>query len=184
MMDPSGEKSVAERVADVAVFAPLGLLVTVVEAMPEIAAKGRSRFGPRMATARAVGELAVRQGYRQLVGLLTTRSPLPTALFGRDAAPLTPVSSALGPGPALDAAARGARVLPHSSNGHYGGASGQGGDRSVGELAIPSYDTLSAPQVVQRLAGLSRDELEAVREYETAARGRRMVLERVEQLLA
>jgi hypothetical protein len=51
------------------------------------------------------------------------------------------------------------------------------------ELAIPSYDSLSASQVVQRLAGLSRDEVEAVQSYEAATRGRRTILARAEQLL-
>lgn len=51
-----------------------------------------------------------------------------------------------------------------------------------GELAIPGYDSLSASQVVQRLASLSGEELEAVRAYEAANRGRRTILARVAQL--
>ncbi len=53
----------------------------------------------------------------------------------------------------------------------------------VGSLAIPGFDTLSASQVVQRLDGLSRSELVAARAYETANRGRRTILSRVDQLL-
>jgi len=49
-------------------------------------------------------------------------------------------------------------------------------------LAIPGYDSLSASQVVQRLAGLAREELEAVGEYEAAHRARRTILTRVGQL--
>ncbi len=49
-------------------------------------------------------------------------------------------------------------------------------------LAIPGYDSLSASQVVQRLDGLSSDELAAVGEYESAHRARRTVLTRVSQL--
>ena len=49
-------------------------------------------------------------------------------------------------------------------------------------LAIPGYDTLSAMQVVQRLAGLSAPELEAVVAYESAHRGRKTILNRAEQL--
>jgi hypothetical protein len=52
----------------------------------------------------------------------------------------------------------------------------------VGDLAIPGYDNLSASQVVQRLAGLSTPELEAVRRYEAATRGRRTILSKVSQL--
>ena len=53
---------------------------------------------------------------------------------------------------------------------------------SGAHLAIPGYDTLSASQVVQRLAGLSATELEAVRAYEAETRGRRTILTRVSQL--
>ncbi|MGH9060216.1 MAG: hypothetical protein ACRDZY_11985 [Acidimicrobiales bacterium] len=49
-------------------------------------------------------------------------------------------------------------------------------------LAIPGYDSLSASQVVQRLAGLSAEELEAVKAYEAGTRGRRTILARVGQL--
>jgi hypothetical protein len=53
-----------------------------------------------------------------------------------------------------------------------------------GALGIPGYDSLSASQVVQRLPGLSAEELEAVRAYEQAGRGRKTVLLRVAQLRA
>ena len=56
------------------------------------------------------------------------------------------------------------------------------GDASA--LAIPGYDALSASHVVQRLAGLAADELEAVRTYEAATRGRRTILNRIAQLQA
>ena len=54
--------------------------------------------------------------------------------------------------------------------------------RSRADLAIPGYDTLSASQVVQRLAGLASDELEAVRDYESGTRGRRTILSKITQL--
>jgi len=53
---------------------------------------------------------------------------------------------------------------------------------SGAHLAIPGYDTLSASQVVQRLAGLAADELEAVRAYESDTRGRRTILSKISQL--
>ena len=49
-------------------------------------------------------------------------------------------------------------------------------------LAIPGYDSLSASQVVQRLAGLSQQELAEVGAYEEGHRGRRTILNRVNQL--
>ncbi|MET0903029.1 MAG: hypothetical protein ABWZ52_07310, partial [Acidimicrobiales bacterium] len=53
---------------------------------------------------------------------------------------------------------------------------------SAASLAIPDYDGLSASQVVSRLAGLSPAELESVRSYEVAGRGRKTILSKVAQL--
>jgi hypothetical protein len=53
----------------------------------------------------------------------------------------------------------------------------------VSSLAIPGFDSLSASQVVQRLDGLNRQELVSVRAYESSTRGRRTILNRVDQLL-
>jgi hypothetical protein len=50
------------------------------------------------------------------------------------------------------------------------------------DLAIPDYDSLAASQVVPRLAGLTGDELESVRAYESAHRGRTTILTRIAQL--
>jgi len=53
-----------------------------------------------------------------------------------------------------------------------------------GTLAIPGYDSLSASQVVPRLEGLTSDELETVRSYEQATRGRKTILSKIAQLQA
>jgi hypothetical protein len=55
---------------------------------------------------------------------------------------------------------------------------------SADELAIPDYDALSASQVVPRLDGLAGDELDAVRRYEAANRGRKTILAKIAQLQA
>ncbi len=49
-------------------------------------------------------------------------------------------------------------------------------------LPIPEYDQLSASQVVERLDGLTATELEAVRAYELAHRGRSTILGKIMQL--
>jgi hypothetical protein len=63
-------------------------------------------------------------------------------------------------------------------------ASPDGAGPAVTSLAIPDYDSLAASQVLSRLAGLSADELEAVRLYEAAHRGRKTILSRIAQLQA
>ena len=213
MPEPAADKSTAERVLDLAFYAPLGLALSVAEAVPGLARKGRSRLGPQMVLARTVGQLAVKQGYRQLVGIVTTpganpfspfSSPRPAGSTRKAPCPSTSAPLDLGeldpldrPEPlepldeqdAPDVAAQdppGAVVVPLPTS-----RSNVGRHRNVGapqkhaasELAIHSYDSLSAPQVVQRLAGLSRDEVAAVRAYEAATRARRTILARAEQLL-
>ena len=51
-------------------------------------------------------------------------------------------------------------------------------------LAIANYDELSASQVVERLDGLSADELADIRDYELKTRGRRTILGRIDTLTA
>ena len=201
---------------DLAVFAPLGLLVSIGEAVPELTRKGRARFLPQVGLARTVGQFAVRQGYRRVVSppkeansavfddLLAAGEGLWRWVSGGLAG--TPFGSAPGPAARHDEPGGARGPQPHAprqaARPHDGGtagprreqangAHGTAGARtsrgravpSVEELAIPSYDSLSAPQVVQRLAGLSWEEIEAVRRYEAATRGRRTILARAEQLL-
>lgn len=54
----------------------------------------------------------------------------------------------------------------------------------VDTLAITDYDALSASQVVPRLDSLAPDELDAIRAYETANRGRKTILSKIAQLQA
>ena len=73
-------------------------------------------------------------------------------------------------------------AITASVSGDPGSARPAGPRPDPSALAIPGYDSLSASQVVQRLAGLSQDELAAVGAYERAHRGRRTILNRVSQL--
>jgi hypothetical protein len=196
-MSAADSKSPAEKVLDVTVYAPLGLALAVSESFPDLVRKGRSRLGPQIGLARTVGQFAVHQGFRQFRGLVAQRPPFPFwNPFGQrnhqDAARAATKPS----GPADNGNGNGNGRTNHSSAvttpttprsaPRTARAPGAARDESLAaaHLAIPSYDTLSASQVVQRLAGLSREEVEAVRAYEAATRGRRTILARAEQLLA
>lgn len=149
---------------DLLVYAPVGLALAVGEELPRLAAKGRSRLGSRLSAARLVGELAVAQGRREVdrrlgsppAGSTRAAPPRPTLLR-----PTVAVAPPIPPGGGS------ARPVPEAQ-----------------ALAIPGYDSLSASQVVQRLAGLSSEDLDAVRAYEASHRGRRTILARVAQLQA
>ena len=176
----SDHKNPIDQALDVFVFAPLGLLFSARETIPELAEKGRQYF----AAARAMGEYAIGQGREQagnavrqagdqagqtlsIVGGLTARKP---SVPPRPSRPTPPP-----PPPAPEGAAARAAAADAGGNGRVPGP-------SVESLAIPGYDTLSASQVVQRLGGLSADELEAVRAYEESGRKRKTILARVQQL--
>ncbi len=162
-------KSPLDRALDLFVYAPLGVALTARDKLPELVDKGRERFTGQVNTARIMGEMAVTRGQREAekavseavqrladLGWLPGEAPSkqPAAPEEHDQAPVASPPAA---------AAEAAGV-------------------SAADLAIPGYDALSAPQVVQRLAGLSSEELEAVRAYETATRHRKTILTRISQL--
>jgi hypothetical protein len=122
-------------------------------------AKGRATFERRVTLARMVGRVAVSTARRKVSDVVDSQTK-PPAERGRatgarrpDVAPPDGVTSEpAAPAPAVES------------------------------LAIPGYDALAASQVVQRLEGLSPGELEQVRRYELATRGRRTILGRIAQL--
>jgi hypothetical protein len=186
-------KNPIEQALDVFVYAPLGLLFSARETIPQLAERGRQY----VATARAMGEFAAGHGRDQagkavrqvgdqagqtlsVVGGLAAgrrrepaRRPSPPKAPSPPATP-TPAPPPPPPAPEGLAARADAAAEP--------GGNGSAPAPSAESLAIPGYDTLSASQVVQRLGGLSAEELEAVRAYEDASRKRKTILARVEQL--
>jgi hypothetical protein len=204
MSPGSGDQSVGERILDLALYGPVGFALSVVEAVPGLVRKGRARLAPQVGMARTVGEFAVHQGYRQFVGFATSRGAFP---FAPAAANHTYGPYTARGGRADGVAGRDGSGGHDGDDGHFGpvqadstGTIDDEADRShpvalyqpsqpaaneprADDLAITSYDSLSASQVVQRLAGLSREEVAAVAAYEAATRRRKTVLARAQQLL-
>jgi len=112
--------------------------------------------------------------------------PRPTTVEAPDPpgapAPAGPTGPGAGSGPPTSSPSTGTPSTPPTAPTAPPRPAG-GNVPDVASLAIPGFDTLSASQVVQRLDGLSRSELVAVRAYESATRGRRTILSRVDQLL-
>jgi hypothetical protein len=187
MSSDPGQEAAAERILDLALYAPVGLVLSVVEAVPGLVRKGRARLAPQVGLARTVGQFTVRQGYRQVVGLAASRGAFPF----RPVQPPAKAYVAYTPEPvALDGDSNGNRDAADDGQApnalpaevlETGGAALAA--LTAAELAIPSYDSLSATQVVQRLAGLSRDEVAAVAAYEAGTRRRKTIISRAEQLL-
>lgn len=162
------ERSPVEQALEVVVFAPIGLVMTARAQLPEMVAKGRAQVEGQLTVARFIGQFAVKQGKAEVEKRFkaytdqTEPAPAPAPPSKPQVDERAPTISAR---PTLLAEPASPAPAPPAA-----------------DLAIPGYDALSASQVVQRLAGLSSAELEQVRAYEAATRGRKTVLTRISQL--
>jgi hypothetical protein len=187
-------RRVVEELVDVLVFAPVGLASTVLEELPGLVEKGRNR----LTVARTIGQFAVvmgRQRIGQAMSERTHRSPAeahdgPAKQTAGKSKAASRVHEDGGSGAAHGGgdheSTPGGAGDDDLGTGHeqgtFAGHDGTGEGPDATGLAIPGYDSLAASQVVQRLAGLSADELDAVRRYEESTRGRRTILGRISQL--
>lgn len=178
------EKSQLQRLLDIFVFAPAGLAESAAEEVEKLAEKGRHRVEGQIHTARLVGQFAIqtaRSEAKKMVGAAISQftggggegrstQGSTSKVVEAASAPSSPRS----PGP------EGGERPAWGADGSSATSNGQAG----ADLSIPGYDSLSASQVVQRLDGLSRGELEDVKQHELSHRHRRTILNRVDQLLS
>jgi len=145
-------KSPVGAMLDVFVFAPIGFALDARELVPKLAERGRNQ----VALMKVVGQFVVNKGRADADRILKQKPPASPAPHVANAASRTPPASRMR---ATAATATTAANLP-----------------------INNYDTLSASQIVPRLAGLRPEELTRVRSYENAHRRRRTILGRIAQL--
>jgi hypothetical protein len=181
-------RSPVDQALDLLLYAPVGFVVTAGEELPRLIEKGRTQMSGQVGVARLVGRFAVAQGQREAGKVVRQAAQVLTDLG---------VLPSDRPGPA-DPPVREQGYAPPEPHLHDSEAPSEtleivvteGGVTEVfqvatplgQDLAIPGYDALSASQVIQRLAGLSPEELEDVRAYELNTRGRRTILNKVAQL--
>jgi hypothetical protein len=174
------EKSPVEQALDVLLYAPVGLVFSARELLPKLAEKGRNQLG----MAKMIGQFAVQQGQTEAGKVIgqAQKQALSTLeqLAGRPSTPARSNGAA-----SNGAASNGAAAAPPAPVIEVEvvetPAAPTSGPEAV-TLAITDYDSLSASQVLPRLNGLSSEELEAVRAYEAAHRGRKTILNRAAQL--
>jgi hypothetical protein len=187
----SEPKDKIEQTLEVLLYAPIGVGLYLKEMGPTFVARGRaeidrrhSQVQQRTTTAKSIGQVAVGFGVpmvRQRVGRevdsARQRAQSFLGVIGgvslSDPAPVVR-SVPTPPEPSVDEAP----ITRPPTNG-----ASPAGDASD-TLAIPGYDALSASQVVERLAGLTPEELESVRAYESAHRNRRTILGKIDQISA
>lgn len=206
MTDP---KDRIEHTLEVLVLAPIGVGLYLRDMGPTFVnmfvARGRAEVDRRQAqvqqrttTAKSIGQVAmtfgvpmVRQRVEREVGSARQRAQTFLGSIGGIDAP-TPrpaprTATADAPDAATPRAKPPSRPAPHTSHTETNGTNTNGSNGASGagdSLPIPGYDTLSASQVVERLAGLSSDELDAIRSYEGAHRNRRTILGKIDQITA
>jgi hypothetical protein len=162
-----------EQAVELFVYAPLGFALGVRQNFPEYVARGRREIGHLHRTLVLRADAAVRESAAALRGL-GLGGP---ASMGGDEQHDAPADEPHDP-PTLsvvpdrpEAAADDPEPAPAT-------------DIPAEHLAIPGYESLSASQVVPRLVSLTAEELELVRRYEAAVRGRKTILSRIAQLQA
>ena len=199
MSDADDPKTPLEALLELGLYAPLGLALEARDRLPDLITRGRQQVTSLTTLYRMMGDYSVRQAEKdwrkrweelqstlQSVGLLP--EPHPPASAGTQPAPppeaVVDVPSSSNGSASSNGAANGSASSASAagSSGPAASSSEEPAVRTRADLAIPGYDTLSASQVVQRLAGLSAEELEAVRDYESGTRGRRTILSKIASL--
>jgi hypothetical protein len=171
----AADRGPVDHLLDFFVFAPLGLLAESHTIVPKLAEAGRQQVESRVQLARMVGQFAVAQGRRQVARVVDNLRATNAESSGGSVARRVPASD-----PAASAATEPCDddEIDTAAREAAAGALDESGIAEE-DLAIPSYDSLAASQVVPRLDGLTTIELEAVRRYELAHRGRRTVLGKI-----
>jgi hypothetical protein len=140
-------------------------------------------FGPPMVRQRV--ERTVADAYHRAEGLFgsTTSDPVPSPRAA-EPSPAPPTTEPTGSAGSTGSTGWSAATSPPRAAGDFASNGGPASNdlASSAGLPIPGYDALSASQVVERLMGLSRDELDAVHAYEASHRQRRTILGKIEQL--
>jgi hypothetical protein len=176
-------KSPLDQAVELLFYAPVGLAATARDLVPTLIKRGRQEVDPQVGLARMVGQMAVAQGRSQAekvfdrtlaqaqtklrhLGLLGDEAPTGTDV------PTTATAESPARGP----------VRPDTRTEQAGPSTTSESSPAAVTLAIPDYESLSASQVVPRLSSLSAEELEAVRAYEDAHRGRKTILNKIAKL--
>lgn len=188
-----------EHTLEVLVYAPIGVGLYLKDMGPTFVnmfvARGRAEIDRRQAqvqqrttTAKSVGQVAIAFGVpmvkqrveREVDTARERAQTLLGSIGGSDGTNGAPVAHTVATAPTPTPPAP-APKIPEASAAAPGDTSGSQADPM---LPIPGYNSLSASQVVERLAGLSGDELEAVRAFEASNRKRRTILGKIDQISA
>lgn len=179
------ERNPADGLADLFIYLPIGAAMALREMFPDLAEKGRRLVEDRLTSARLLGEMAFKQAERAGSSLIERGRIVSMGGTGADRTGPDSRTVEFPPVAATDAPdATPATAAPDDSAPDNTADDTDSPPVAISDLPIPGYDTLSASQVVQRLDGLSKQDMAAVRDHEKAGRGRQTILNRIAQLSA
>jgi hypothetical protein len=190
--DAEDPKTPIDQALDVFVYLPVGFLLEFPRSIPRYIERGRRQFD----TVKRIGREAMPAGTSpaEQIDRLQAQTRNTLRALGvvqgngsNGARPSTPSRGtdsdrAPSTSPSTTESARTGGTDEHTATVTHLAPAEPGNDPDT--LAIPDYDSLSASQVVPRLDSLALDELELVRQYESAKRGRKTILSKIAQLQA
>ncbi len=193
-----------KRLIDYAVYAPVGIMTSVAEALPKAVETGRAVVESRTAMARFIGKMAVdfagaqaksqvNDLRKQVTSTVSSLLPEPwgdlarfifgdsepdsTSTVAPEADPLPADRDLLEPTQSLDNTETDDEASVRGAN--------PGPEievEAVGSV-IPNYATLSATQIVKKLDLLNDAELVIVVDFERGHRGRKTIIAKAEKLM-
>ncbi len=192
-MATSDDKSLPDQAVEAILYAPLGIALDVLDRLPTWVARGKSQA----TLTRLVGKMAVQKGQSEIEGVVSDifgvklGAPSSEESDGSDKPDNSDTSetsetSAKAKPAAQPKSAKPAKETPAKDTKAAKPKSKKTAKKPKAvlaeDLALESYGTLTASQIVKRLDALSAKQLESVRLFEEANRHRVTILNRIRQI--
>jgi len=185
-------KDPVRQLFEVAIYAPIGLMLLARRELPALTAAGKTRVESQITLAKFIGRIAVTRGTQELkrrLDAVEARRRGDGSVVDTEATEATDATDATNvfvhvPPPesvtslpdAIVAAVVAAEIASEIASETTAG--------SADPLPIDGYDSLAASQVVTRLVTLTPNELDAIHAHELSHRNRRTILGKISQLQA
>lgn len=176
MSPQEDDRSPLDEALDLFVYAPVGLAITAAEELPKMIERGRDVLESSVGTARVIGRVAVNQGRVEINRIISQWNDLGLVLRSGATQPRRTTRVDDAPAALHDATPAPDPVKPDVPR------AAKRALAAPATLGIPGYESLSASQVVSRLEGLTPEQRQAIKAFESSTRGRRTILSRIAQL--
>jgi len=179
-------KDPVRQLFEVAVYAPIGLMLLARRELPALTAAGKTRVESQITLAKFIGRIVVTRGTQELKRRLDAaeaRRRSDGSVVDTEATEaadvfvhVPPPESVTSLPDTIVAAVVAAEIASEIASETTAG--------SADPLPIDGYDSLAASQVVTRLVTLTPNELDAIHAHELSHRNRRTILGKISQLQA